>query len=74
MVTFHVANTAAHHSASGRIYANAITTPPTATTINWTAANQLIATTTTTALTDGKVALTINPSANVFLDVLGYYR
>ena len=42
--------------------------------INWTAANTVIATTTTTSLTAGKVAVTMAPGANVLIDLVGYWR
>ena len=74
MVTLTVLNTQAQNNAYGQIYADALTTPPTTSVVNWTTANQLIATTTTTALTAGKVAIAMNPGANVLIDVLGYWR
>ena len=74
VVTLTVTNTVANQAAYGQIYANGLVTPPSTSSINWTAANSLVATTTTTALTAGKVAISMNPGANVLIDVLGYYR
>ena len=74
LVTLTVTNTIANLAAYGQIYANGLATPPGTSTINWTQSNDVIATTTTTALTDGKVAISMNPGANVLIDVLGYYR
>jgi hypothetical protein len=74
LVTLTVTNTVAHPTAYGQIYANALTTPPDTSTINWNGNDQLVATTTTTALTSGMVAITMTPAANVLIDVLGYYR
>ncbi len=74
MVTMTVTNTQANPAAYGQIYPDALVTPPATSVINWTAANTVIATTTTTGLTNGKVAVTIAPSANVILDLIGYWR
>ena len=74
VVTLTVTDTVANQAAYGQIYANGLVTPPSTSSINWTAANSLVATTTTTALTAGKVAISMNPGANVLIDVLGYYR
>ena len=73
LVTLTVTGTIANPAGYGQIYANALTTPPDTSVINWTAADTVIATTTTTALTNGKVALTILPGANTIIDVLGYH-
>ncbi len=74
MVTMTVTNTQANPAAYGQIYPDALATPPATSVINWTAANTVIATTTTTGLTNGKVAVTIAPGANVILDLIGYWR
>ena len=74
LVTLTVTDTVANQAAYGQIYANGLVTPPSTSSINWTAADSLVATTTTTALTAGKVAISMNPGANVLIDVLGYYR
>ena len=74
LVTLTVTNTVANPAAYGQIYANGLVTPPGTSTINWTQGNDVLATTTTTALTNGKVAISMNPGANVLIDVLGYYR
>ncbi len=74
LVTLTVTNTVANPNAYGQIFANGLVTPPSTSSINWTAADSLVATTTTTALTAGKVAISMNPGANVLIDVLGYYR
>ena len=74
LVTLTATNTVANPNAYGQIYANALTTPPTTSVINWTTANDLVATTTTTALTNGQVAVTMAPAANILIDLLGYYR
>lgn len=74
LVTLTVTDTVANPNAYGQIYANGLVTPPSTSSINWTAADSLVATTTTTALTAGKVAISMNPGANVLIDVLGYYR
>ncbi len=74
MVTMTVTNTQANPAAYGQIYPDALVTPPATSVINWTAANTVIATTTTTGLTNGKVAVTIAPGANVILDLIGYWR
>lgn len=73
LVTLTATDTIANPNAYGQIYANALTTPPDTSVINWTTANTIIATTTTTALTNGQVALTILPGANTIIDVLGYH-
>ncbi len=74
MVTMAVTNTVANPAAYGQLYPDALATPPATSVINWTAANTVIATTTTTGLTAGKVAVTIAPGANVILDLIGYWR
>ncbi len=74
LVTLTVTNTVANLAAYGQIYANGLATPPGTSSINWTQSNDVVATTTTTALTAGKVAISMNPGANVLIDVLGYYR
>ncbi len=74
MVTMTVTNTQANPAAYGQIYPDALTTPPATSVINWTQANDVIATTTTAGLTAGKVAVTIAPGANVILDLIGYWR
>ena len=74
MVTLTVTDTRPDPNAYGQIYADALTTPPGTSTINWTDTDQLVATTTTTALTDGHVAVGMYPGANVLVDLVGYWR
>jgi hypothetical protein len=74
LVTLTVTNTIANPNAYGQIYADGLETPPGTSTINWTQADTVTATTTTTALTAGKVAISMQPGADVLIDVLGYYR
>ncbi len=56
-------------------YSNALTTVPATSTVNWTAANSDVATTTTVAVDgSGKLALVAGQNAtHVVVDVIGYY-
>ena len=56
-------------------YSNALTVPPATSTVNWTAPNSDVATTTTVAVDgSGKIALLAGQnSTHVIVDVIGYY-
>ena len=55
-------------------YSDALTTAPATSTVNWTAPNSDVATTTTVAVSGGKIKLLAgqNPT-HVIVDVIGYY-
>jgi hypothetical protein len=74
LVTLTVTGTIGATDAYGQIYANGLGTPPGTSSINWTDGDSLVATTTTTAVTDGRVTVSMNPGADVLIDVLGYHR
>jgi hypothetical protein len=55
-------------------YSNALTTTPATSTVNWTAPNSDVATTTTVAVSDSKIKLLAGQnSTHVIVDVIGYY-
>jgi len=55
-------------------FSNALATTPATSTVNWTAPNSDVATTTTVAVADGKIKLLAGQnSTHVIVDVIGYY-
>jgi len=55
-------------------YSNALTVAPATSTVNWTAANSDVATTTTVAVSGGKIQLLAGQNGtHVIVDVIGYY-
>ncbi|HEY6530696.1 MAG TPA: hypothetical protein VIY72_00225 [Acidimicrobiales bacterium] len=74
VVVLTVTGTGANAAGRAMVYSNALPAAPTVNVLRWTTANQTLAATTTTALANGKVAVRVDPHANVIVDVLGYHR
>ncbi|HEY6530697.1 MAG TPA: hypothetical protein VIY72_00230, partial [Acidimicrobiales bacterium] len=74
VVVVTVTNTTATSTGRATVFANDLPGAPMVNTLRWTAANLTLAATTTSAVVGGKVAVRIDPQANLIVDVLGYHR